>query len=89
LDSYDFYLRGMALATKRKTLPEARAFFKKAFERDPEYAAAYAMAAWTLLAQQVTSGLALTAEMREDAIQLATTIPGVLPPHPPQRNANP
>ena len=71
LDSYDFYLRGMALATKRKTLPEAREFFKKAFERDPEYAAAYAMAAWTLLAQQVTSGLALTAEMRADAIQLA------------------
>jgi tetratricopeptide (TPR) repeat protein len=71
LDSYDFYLRGMALATKRKTLPEAREFFKKVFERDPEYGAAYAMAAWTLLAQQVTSGLPLTAEMRADAIQLA------------------
>jgi len=71
LDSYDFYLRGMALATKRKTLPEAREFFKKAFERDPEYAAAYAMAAWTLLTQQVTSGLPLIAEMRADAIQLA------------------
>lgn len=71
LDSYDFYLRGMALATKRKTLPEAREFFKKAFERDPEYAAAYAMAAWTLLTQQVTGGLPLTAEMRADAIRLA------------------
>ena len=71
LDSYDFYLRGMALATKRRTLPEARELFKMAFERDPEYAAAYAMAAWTLLTQQVTSGLPLTAEMRADAIQLA------------------
>jgi TolB-like protein len=71
LDSYDFYLRGIALATKRKTLPESREFFRKAFERDPEYAAAYAMAAWTLLAQQVTGGLPLTAEMRADAIQLA------------------
>jgi TolB-like protein/predicted Zn-dependent protease len=71
LDSYDFYLRGMALATKRKTLPEAREFFKKAFERDPEYAAAYAMAARTLLTQQVTSGLPLSAEMRAEAIQLA------------------
>ena len=29
------------------------------------------MAAWTLLAQQVTSGLPLTAEMRAEAIQLA------------------
>ena len=29
------------------------------------------MAAWTLLAQQVTSGLPLAAEMRADAIQLA------------------
>jgi adenylate cyclase len=71
LDSYDFYLRGMALAMKRKTLPEAREFFKKAFERDREYGAAYAMAAWTLLAQQVTGGLPLTAEMRADAIQFA------------------
>src|SRR6202035_2329103 len=71
LDSYDFYLRGMALATKRRTLPDARELFKKAVERDPEYAAAYAMAAWTLLAQQVTGGLPLTAEMRADAIQLA------------------
>jgi adenylate cyclase len=50
---------------------EAREFFRKAFERDPEYAAAYAMAAWTFLVQQVTSGLPLTAEMRADAIQFA------------------
>ncbi len=71
LDSYDFYLRGMGLATRRKTLPEARELFKMAFERDPEFAAAYAMAAWTLLTQQVTSGLPLTAEMRADAIRFA------------------
>jgi adenylate cyclase len=71
LDSYDFYLRGMALATRRRTQSEAREFFRKAFERDPEYAAAYAMAAWTFLVQQVTGGLPLTAEMRADAIQFA------------------
>ena len=71
LDSYDFYLRGMALATRRKTLPEARELFKMAVERDPEYAAAYAMAAWTLLTQQVTSGLPLTAEMRAEAVRFA------------------
>jgi TolB-like protein/class 3 adenylate cyclase len=71
LDSYDFYLRGTALANKRGSLPEAREFFRKAFERDPEYGAAYAMAAWTLLMQQSISGVPLTAEMRTDAIRLA------------------
>jgi adenylate cyclase len=71
LDSYDFYLRGMALAAMRRRQSEAREFFKKAFERDPEYAAAYAMAAWTFLVHQVTGGLPLTAEMRTDAIQFA------------------
>src|SRR5664279_2612945 len=52
LDSYDFYLRGMALAHRMRSLPEAREFFKKAFEQDPEYGAAYVMAAWTLMMQQ-------------------------------------
>jgi TolB-like protein len=71
LDSYDLFLRGMALATKRRKQSEARELFKRAFDRDPEYAAAYAMAAWTFLVQQVTGGLPLTAEMRADAVQLA------------------
>lgn len=70
LDSYDFYLRGMALANKSR-LPEARELFRKAFEQDPEYAAAYAMAAWTLLRQQAIGGVPLTAEMGSDAIRLA------------------
>ncbi|WP_439404299.1 winged helix-turn-helix domain-containing tetratricopeptide repeat protein [Bradyrhizobium sp. DASA03076] len=71
LDSYDFFLRGMALGTSRRAQPLARAFFKEAFERDEEYAAAFAMAAWTFLVQQVTSGLPLTEEMRADAVQFA------------------
>jgi adenylate cyclase len=73
LDSYDFYLRGMELVSTRtlSALPEARELFKKAFEKDPEYAAAYAMAAWALLAQQSISGVPLTIEMRTDAIRLA------------------
>ena len=71
LDSYDFYLRGMALAYRIKSLSEARDFFTKAFERDPEYAAAYAMAAWTLMMQQSTGGVPLSAEARTDAIRLA------------------
>jgi adenylate cyclase len=71
LDSYDYYLRGMALANKMGSLLEAREFFRKAFERDPEYGAAYAMAASTLMMQQGTSGVPLSAEARTDAIRLA------------------
>jgi TolB-like protein/class 3 adenylate cyclase len=71
LDSYDFYLRGMALVNRRASLSAARGFFRNAFEQDPEYGAAYAMAAWTLLGQQAISGIPLTAEMRADGIRLA------------------
>jgi TolB-like protein/class 3 adenylate cyclase/Tfp pilus assembly protein PilF len=71
LDSYDLYLRGMSLVYRRGKLPEAREFFKKAFQQDAEYGAAYAMAAWTLLLQQAISGVPLTAEMRADAVRLA------------------
>jgi TolB-like protein/class 3 adenylate cyclase len=71
LGSYDFYLRGMALTNRMASLAEARAFFTKAFEQDPGYGAAYAMAAWTLLMQQSIGGVPLTAEKRVDAIRLA------------------
>ena len=73
LDSYDFYLRGMELVSTRTLapLPDALELFKNAFERDPDYAAAYAMAAWTILLQQAISGVPLTSEMRADAIRLA------------------
>jgi adenylate cyclase len=71
LDSYDFYLRGKALANKLASLTEAREFFRKAYEQDPEYGAAYAMAAWTLLMQQSIGGVPLAAEMRADAVRLA------------------
>jgi hypothetical protein len=71
LDSYDFYLRGMALVNRRESLSEARGYFRSAFEQDPEYGAAYAMAAWTLLGQQATGGVPLTAEMRAEGIRLA------------------
>src|SRR6202140_1170200 len=77
LDSYDFYLRGMALANRMRSLPEAREFFKKAIERDPEYGAAYAMASWTLMMQQSISGVPLSAEMRSEGIRLAHVGSGV------------
>jgi adenylate cyclase len=70
LDSYDFFLRGTALVNKGQ-LREARAFFTRAFERDPEYGAAYAMAAWTFQFEQRTSGMPLAAEAHADALRLA------------------
>jgi TolB-like protein/class 3 adenylate cyclase len=70
LDSYDFYLRGMALVNKRR-FSEAREFFKKAFEQDPGYGAAYAMAASTLMFEQAISGVPLSDEARTDAVRLA------------------
>ena len=48
LDAYDYYLRGRAnlnLGT-REAIDEGLPFFVKAIELDPDYAAAYAMAAW-------------------------------------------
>jgi TolB-like protein/class 3 adenylate cyclase len=73
LDSYDFYLRGIELVSTRTLAPltDALGLFTKAFERDPDYAAAYAMAAWTILMQQAISGVPLTNEERADAIRLA------------------
>jgi adenylate cyclase len=71
LDSYDLYLRGMALFYRNACLPKALALFRAAIEEDPEFAAAYAMAAWLLLRQQGDSGVPLVAEMRTDALQLA------------------
>jgi len=70
LDSYDLYLRGMAFSNKR-SFREAFDLFRKAFQEDPDYAAAYAMAAWTLHTQQAISGTPLTEEMRAEAIRLA------------------
>ena len=58
LDSYDHYLRGMTAVYRRSS--EAYDLFKKAIERDPDYAAAHAMLAWSLLIQQAISGLPLS-----------------------------
>jgi adenylate cyclase len=59
LDGYDLYLRGMALVHRRGMLAQARELFRKAFEQDTEYGAAYAMAAWTLVMQQGSVALRL------------------------------
>jgi TolB-like protein/class 3 adenylate cyclase len=71
LDSYDLYLRGMALFYRKASPPKVLALFREAIEEDPEFAAAYAMAASTLMRQQTDSGIPLVAKMRTDALQLA------------------
>jgi adenylate cyclase len=70
LDSYDFFLRGMAL-TYRRSIAEACASFREAFARDPEYAAAYAMTAFLMKLPQSIEGTPLPAEVRLEAIQYA------------------
>jgi TolB-like protein/class 3 adenylate cyclase len=71
LDSYDLYLRGVALVRSRGRLTEARELFSKAFQQDADYGAAYAMAAWTLVMEQAISGVTLTPASRADAVRLA------------------
>jgi TolB-like protein/Tfp pilus assembly protein PilF len=48
LDAYDYYLRGMAKLHQgtRETIDQALPLFHKAMEIDPDFASAYAMAAW-------------------------------------------
>ena len=48
LHAYDYYLRGMASFHhgSRKALAQALELFKKAIQLDPDFASAYAMAAW-------------------------------------------
>jgi TolB-like protein len=48
LDAYDYYLRGMANLHRgtRDSIDEALAQFYHALQRDPNFASAYAMAAW-------------------------------------------
>ncbi len=49
LDAYDYYLRGMAAFHRfnRESNREALTMFTRAFEKDPDFAAAYGMAART------------------------------------------
>jgi adenylate cyclase len=70
LDSYDLYLRGLALQ-RAGSFEEARALHVKAIEKDPRNARAYANLALTYNTQQALSGIALSAEERDEAIRVA------------------
>ena len=78
LDAYDYYLRGMANLHQgtREALNEALPLFYRATELDPDFASAYAMAAWcyfwrkingwmTDRAQEVTEGTRLARRAME------------------------
>ena len=71
LDSYDLYLRGMALIHQRASLADAYKLFKHAIELDPEFAAAHAMLAWTWMARQATTGSPLDGPERFEAVKHA------------------
>jgi adenylate cyclase len=64
----------MALVSRRSLseLPQAREFFKRALQQDPEYGAAHAMAAWTFVSEQALSGLPLSAQLRTEALRFAS-----------------
>jgi TolB-like protein/class 3 adenylate cyclase len=75
-DSYDTYLRAMALFYGRQ-FSEARRLFKEATEQDRENAAAYAMSAWTYTAEQAQKGIIPTSQMRADALRDANAALGI------------
>lgn len=73
LDSYDYYLRGVASlygATAEK-LDEARRLFEGAIDRDPEFAAAYGRAAISIMLHQSNHQVGLSDGNRTEALRLA------------------
>ena len=70
LHAYDLYLKGQALMRYDRRIDEAYEAFTKAFALDPNYAAAYAMAAQCLLFQQ-NQAFSLTIDTHAEAIRLA------------------
>jgi TolB-like protein len=73
LNSYDHFLRGMALINQYDFSDDTRSFFRKAWQLDPDHAAAYAMDGWVLMNQRATFGKPLSEEQRAEAIRLANT----------------
>jgi len=71
LDGYELYLRGTALMYRRSTLSKAFELLKLAIQKDKEFGAAYATAAYVLLVEQASSGSLLSDERREEAVRLA------------------
>jgi len=76
LDSYDLFLRGMALFYERRTastLDAAYNAFKDAAQLDRRYASAHAMVSFSSMMYQGYTGIKLSAARLEEAIQFAET----------------
>lgn len=73
LDAYDYYLRAMANLHfgTREAVDEALRLLYKAIERDSEYAAAYAMAAWCHLWRKINGWMNDRAREMAEGTRLA------------------
>jgi TolB-like protein len=73
LSAYDYYLRAMANLHfgTREAVDEALRLLYKAIERDPEYAAAYAMAAWCHLWRKINGWMSNRAREMAEGTRLA------------------
>jgi TolB-like protein len=72
LDAYDYYLRGLAKfhTATRAGLDEALPLFYRAIERDPDFAAAYGMAAWCFYWRKMNRWLTDRTAEGEEAARL-------------------
>jgi tetratricopeptide (TPR) repeat protein len=81
LDAYDYYLRGMAAyyLRSREATDEARSLFYKAIELDPQFAPAYAMAAWCYGWRKINGWMTDTAQETVETKRLAGRVAGLGP----------
>lgn len=73
LDAYDYYLCGMARLHQgtRETIDQALPLFEKAIEFDPDFASAYAMAAWCHCWRKINGWMTDRARETAEGIRLA------------------
>jgi TolB-like protein len=73
LDAYDYYLRGMVhlYQGSREAIDLALPLFYQAIERDPDFAAAYAMAAWCYFFRKLNSWMVDRAQEIAEGARLA------------------
>jgi len=73
LDAYDYYLRGMAKLHHGtlETINQAQQLFQKAIAFDPDFASAYAMAAWCHCWRKVNGWITDRPHEVEEGIRLA------------------
>ncbi len=73
LEAYDYYLHGMAKFHQgtAEALDEALTFFQVAIQRDPDYAAAHAMAAWCYLWRKLNGWMTDRAREMAEGTRLA------------------